>query len=66
MCLKVISVLFFLKELLQKCYDYELQIKDQKIRDEIGVENDVKEQERRADKAFRYFEAAYVYARDMW
>ncbi|XP_034185008.2 swt1 RNA endoribonuclease [Osmia lignaria lignaria] len=52
-------------ELLQKCYDYELQINDQKVRDEIGVENDVKEQERRAVKAFRYFEAAYVYARDM-
>nr|XP_012138149.1 PREDICTED: transcriptional protein SWT1 isoform X1 [Megachile rotundata] len=52
-------------ELLQKCHDCELKINDQRLRDEIGVENDAEEEEHRAEKAFRYFESAYVYARDM-
>ncbi|KOX69394.1 Transcriptional protein SWT1, partial [Melipona quadrifasciata] len=29
------------------------------------IENDIEEQERRAQKAFQYFEAAYTFARDM-
>ncbi|CAK9829010.1 Transcriptional protein SWT1 [Anthophora retusa] len=52
-------------ELKEKCHDYELQINEQKLCDAIGVENNIDEQERRAQKAFQYFEAAYVYARDM-
>ncbi|XP_050479146.1 transcriptional protein SWT1 isoform X1 [Bombus huntii] len=52
-------------ELKDKCREYESQINNHKLCNVIGVEDDVEEQERRAQKAFQYFEAAYVYARDM-
>ncbi|XP_076248874.1 swt1 RNA endoribonuclease isoform X2 [Calliopsis andreniformis] len=52
-------------ELKQKCHDLESQINEQKLHDAIGVENDAAERERRAQKAFQYFEAAYIFARDM-
>lgn len=52
-------------ELKDKCRRYECQISDYKLRNAIGVENNIEEQERRAQKAFQYFEAAYIFARDM-
>ncbi|XP_026299733.1 transcriptional protein SWT1 [Apis mellifera] len=52
-------------ELKEKCHNYEIEINDKKLCNAIGIENNIEEQERRAQKAFQYFEAAYVYARDM-
>ncbi|CAD1480610.1 unnamed protein product, partial [Heterotrigona itama] len=52
-------------ELKDKCRRYECQINDYKLCNAIGVENNIEEQERRAQKAFQYFEAAYIFARDM-
>ncbi|XP_076649695.1 swt1 RNA endoribonuclease isoform X1 [Halictus rubicundus] len=52
-------------ELKQQCRTYENQLNDQKLRDAIGFEHDIAARERRAQKAFQYFEAAYIFARDM-
>ncbi|XP_076676886.1 swt1 RNA endoribonuclease isoform X2 [Andrena cerasifolii] len=52
-------------ELRKKYHDFERQISEQKLCDAIGVENDVQARERRAQKAFQFFEAAYTFARDM-
>ena len=52
-------------ELRKKCHDVECRISEQKLCDAIGVENDVQARERRAQKAFQFFEAAYTFARDM-
>ncbi|KAK9300843.1 hypothetical protein QLX08_006557 [Tetragonisca angustula] len=54
-----------INELKDKCRRYECQINDYKLCNAIGVENNIEEQERRAQKAFQYFEAAYIFARDM-
>ncbi|XP_026669491.1 transcriptional protein SWT1-like [Ceratina calcarata] len=54
-----------IEEVKQKLDDYMGQVNGKKLHSIIGVENDVEEQERRAQKAFQFFEAAYVYARDM-
>ncbi|XP_043514152.1 transcriptional protein SWT1 isoform X4 [Frieseomelitta varia] len=52
-------------ELKDKCRGYECQINDYKLCNAIGVENNIEGQEHRAQKAFQYFEAAYIFARDM-
>ncbi|CAL7939993.1 unnamed protein product [Xylocopa violacea] len=52
-------------ELKEKCQEFELQINERKLCEAIGVENNIEDHERRAQRAFQYFEAAYVYARDM-
>ncbi|XP_043248573.1 transcriptional protein SWT1 isoform X1 [Colletes gigas] len=52
-------------ELKQKCRDLESQLLEEKLHDAIGIENNIEERERRAQKAFQYFEAAYIFARDM-
>ncbi|XP_076171131.1 swt1 RNA endoribonuclease [Ptiloglossa arizonensis] len=52
-------------ELRQKCRNFESLVIDHELCDAIGVENNVAERERRAQKAFRYFEEAYIFARDM-
>ncbi|XP_076765588.1 swt1 RNA endoribonuclease isoform X2 [Xylocopa sonorina] len=52
-------------ELKEKCQEFELQISERKLCEAIGVENNIEDHERRAQRAFQYFETAYVYARDM-
>ncbi|KZC08401.1 Transcriptional protein SWT1 [Dufourea novaeangliae] len=52
-------------ELKQTCRNFETQLNNKKLHDAIGVENDVAERERRAQKAFQYFETAYIFARDI-
>ncbi|XP_043514148.1 transcriptional protein SWT1 isoform X1 [Frieseomelitta varia] len=54
-----------INELKDKCRGYECQINDYKLCNAIGVENNIEGQEHRAQKAFQYFEAAYIFARDM-
>ncbi|XP_053970494.1 transcriptional protein SWT1 isoform X1 [Hylaeus volcanicus] len=61
----MIRTLQKIDELKQRCRDLESLILDQKLRDAIGIENDVAERERRAQKAFQYFETAYTFSRDM-
>ncbi|XP_033340043.1 swt1 RNA endoribonuclease isoform X2 [Megalopta genalis] len=52
-------------ELRQQCRTFENQLNYQKLQDAIGLERDVTVRERRAQKAFQYFEAAYTFARDI-
>lgn len=61
----IIRVCQRIDELKQQCRTYENQLNGQKLRDVIGFEDDVVAEERRAQKAFQYFEAAYTFARDM-
>ncbi|XP_076286282.1 swt1 RNA endoribonuclease [Lasioglossum baleicum] len=61
----MIRVSHRIDELKQQCRTYENRLNDQKLRDVIGFEDDVAARERRAQKALQYFEAAYIFARDM-
>nr|XP_031846667.1 uncharacterized protein LOC116433086 [Nomia melanderi] len=52
-------------ELKQRCRSFENELNNQRLCDAIGFERDIAERERRGLKAFQYFEAAYIFARNM-
>ncbi|XP_046833779.1 transcriptional protein SWT1-like isoform X4 [Vespa crabro] len=54
-----------IKNIKKRCQNYENEIREKKIQEEIGTENDVIQQKCRADKAFNYFNYIYSYARDI-
>lgn len=54
-----------LDDLKQKLKQYQIELNEQRLRNSIGTENNVEQEYRRAEKAFRFFESAYAYARDI-
>ncbi|KAF7387208.1 hypothetical protein HZH68_012885 [Vespula germanica] len=54
-----------IEDIKKRCQNYENEIREKKIQEEIGKENDMVEQKRRAETAFNYFNYIYSYARDM-
>lgn len=52
-------------EIRKRCENYMNEIREKKLRDEIGAEDDITQQKHRADKAFKYFDDIYTYARDI-
>lgn len=52
-------------ELRKKCQIFVNEIREKRLQDEIGKEDDVMKQKHRAEKAFKYFENIYAYARDI-
>ncbi|XP_035728903.1 transcriptional protein SWT1-like isoform X2 [Vespa mandarinia] len=54
-----------IKNIKKRYQNYENEIRERKIQEEIGTENDVIQQKCRADRAFNYFNYIYSYARDI-
>lgn len=54
-----------IEDIKKRCQNYENEIREKKIQEEIGMESDVVEQKRRAENAFNYFNYIYSYARDI-
>ncbi|KAK2581146.1 hypothetical protein KPH14_007955 [Odynerus spinipes] len=52
-------------ELKKKCQNYMNEIREKKLEDEIGREDNIIERKHRAEKAFKYFDNIYAYARDI-
>lgn len=53
-----------IQDLQQRYYNYEKNIREKKLLEKIGSENDDTKQKLRAELAFNYFEHIYSYARD--
>nr|XP_050861603.1 transcriptional protein SWT1-like isoform X7 [Vespula vulgaris] len=54
-----------IEDIKKRCQNYENEVREKNIQQEIGTENDEVEQKRRAENAFNYFNYIYSYARDI-
>ncbi|KAL2747576.1 transcriptional protein SWT1-like isoform X2 [Vespula maculifrons] len=61
----MIRVLDSIEHIRRRCQNYENKTHERKMQEEIGMETDVFEQNRRAETAFNYFNYIYSYAHNI-